>query len=403
MKLHSLASGNDQQGTPRVLIAEDNEDKRVLLKSILDKHYQVFEAEDGNAALTLVVTIRPEVVLLDVLMPGIDGFEVCRRMKANPQTADIPVLFVSVLDPDQHVVEGLRLGGEDFISWPVSSTELVARIQARIRSHRPLSELRTVVQQQSRHLEENRRRNAVTQRELEEASKVQQRFITNDFPEGRALRFAHKYRPSGKVGGDLLDIVSVRDKEVAIMVADVSGHGVAAALLTGVAKVLFRVGAEQYREPCIALNWLNRQMCGYLGTGEFLTIFLAFWNAETQTLSYAGAGHPPALWVRPRVSSVEFLEVNPGIVGVRPDAVFTGSYVHLGSGHRIVCYTDGIIDAMNPESHLFGEENLAAKCLRLAGLPIDQMVECVFDEIDRFVGRETQQDDQALLVLEVDR
>jgi CheY-like chemotaxis protein len=94
MKLHSLASGNDQQGTPRVLIAEDNEDKRVLLKSILDKHYQVFEAEDGNAALTLVVTIRPEVVLLDVLMPGIDVFEVCRRMKANPQTADIPVLFV---------------------------------------------------------------------------------------------------------------------------------------------------------------------------------------------------------------------------------------------------------------------------------------------------------------------
>jgi serine phosphatase RsbU (regulator of sigma subunit) len=385
-----------------VLIAEDNEDKRVLLKSILDKHYNVFEAEDGNSALSLVLTMRPEVVLLDVLMPGMDGFEVCRRMKADPQTADIPVLFVSVLDPDQHVVEGLRLGGEDFISWPVSSTELVARIQARIRSHRPISELRTVVQQQSLHLEENRRRNATTQWELEEASKVQQRFITNKFPEGRALRFAHKYRPSGKVGGDLLDVISIRDKEVAIMVADVSGHGVAAALLTGVAKVLFRVGAEQYREPCIFLNWLNRQMCAYLGTGEFLTVFLALWNAETRMFSYAGAGHPPALWVRPGVTSVEFLVVNPGIVGVRPEAVFTGSAIHLGASHRIVCYTDGITDAMSPESHLFGEENLAAKCVRSAGLSIDQMVESVFHELDGFVGRETQQDDQALLVLEVD-
>jgi len=150
-----------------VLVVDDNDDKRFLLRSILDKNFIVLEAGDGASALAAIDAALPDVVLLDVLMPELDGFEVCRRMKANSRTAEIPVLFVSVLDPDQHVVEGLELGGEDFISWPVNASELVARIQARIRSYRPLSELRNVVEAQSRRLEEERRREAAREFELE--------------------------------------------------------------------------------------------------------------------------------------------------------------------------------------------------------------------------------------------
>jgi sigma-B regulation protein RsbU (phosphoserine phosphatase) len=401
MKTKSAAFSIPDAVCPQVLIAEDNEDKRALLKRILDQSYRVLEAEDGTAALSLVGEWQPDVVLLDVLMPGLDGFEVCRRMKADPRTADIPVLFVSVLDPDQHVVEGLTLGGEDFISWPVNSSELLARIQARIRLYRPMNELRMVVRQQSLRLEEDRRQLAVTELELEHARKVQQRFVTGSFPDGSSVRFSHKYRPSGKVGGDMLDIVAIRKSEVGIMVADVSGHGVAAALLAGVAKVLFRIGAEQYQDPGLLLNWFNRQISSYLVTGEFLTVFIGFWNSIDYRLSYAGAGHPPALLLTTREQSVERLYANPGIIGLRADATFTGSCVRLKEGQRVVFYTDGLTDAMNSHSELFGEDRLIEACSRFTTVPIERMVENVFEDVDRFTETKNQLDDQALLVLEV--
>jgi serine phosphatase RsbU (regulator of sigma subunit) len=334
-------------------------------------------------------------------MPKIDGFEICRRMKADPRTAEIPVLFVSVLDPDQHVVEGLQLGGEDFISWPVNSTELLARIQARIRSYRPLNQLRSVVKEQSRQLEEDRRREAETEFELEQARRVQQRFVTDVFPQGRALSFGHQYRPSRMVGGDMFDVVAVGENEVAIMMADVSGHGLAAALLTSVAKVLFRTGAEQCHEPARLLSWLNRQISSYLATGEFLTVFLGLWNADSHIFSYSGAGHPPALLFAPDAPSVERLHVSRGIIGVMPDCAFSSDSVQLRAGQRIVCYTDGITEAMNGRALLFGEEGLSGACVRWAGVPVQRMVEKLFYEVDQFLAGEPRRDDQALLALEV--
>jgi serine phosphatase RsbU (regulator of sigma subunit) len=387
---------------PRVLVVDDNDDKRFLLRRILDKAFDVLEAVNGANALTVISKTLPDVVLLDVLMPEIDGFEVCRRMKADPLTSEIPVLFVSVLDPDQHVVEGLQLGGEDFISWPVDPTELVARIQARMRSYQPLSQLRSVVKEQSRQLEEDRRREAETEFELEQARLVQQRFVTNVFPCGRGLAFAHRYRPSRVVGGDMFDVVAVGQEHVAIMMADVSGHGLAAALLTSVAKVLFRIGAEQCPEPHNLLRWLNRQISSYLATGEFLTMFLGLWDANSRVFSYAGAGHPPALLVAPGIGVVKRLQVSPGIVGMIPVVdQYRSASVQLGRGHRIICYTDGIIEATNGHYMMFGEETLADACARLAGRPIEQMVEHVFREIDQFLVGESQRDDQAMLALEV--
>jgi serine phosphatase RsbU (regulator of sigma subunit) len=395
-----FSSGNGT-GVPRVLVVDDNDDKRFLLRRILDKSFIVLEADNGVSALAAIVEALPDVVLLDVLMPEIDGFEVCRRMKADARTAEIPVLFVSVLDPDQHVVEGLQLGGEDFISWPVNSTELLARIQARIRSYRPLNELRSVVKEQSRQLEEDRRREAETEFELEQARRVQQRFVTNVFPEARALSFGHQYRPSRMVGGDMFDVVAVGENEVAIMMADVSGHGLAAALLTSVAKVLFRIGAEQCHDPAELLRWLNRQICSYLATGEFLTVFLGLWNAESHIFSYAGAGHPPALLFAPGGPCIERLHVSRGIIGIIPDGEFSAATVQLSAGQRIVCYTDGITEAMNGYSMLFGEEGLAGACARWADVPIERMVEKVFYEVDQFLAGEPRRDDQAMLALEI--
>jgi len=397
--VHSVSDG--PSAAAKVLVVDDNADKRYLLSCMLVRHFHVIEAENGRKALATMEEVRPDVVLLDVLMPGVDGFEVCRRMKANPKSADIPVLFVTVLDHHETRVEGLELGAEDFISWPVNSSELVARIKARVRSARPLTELRTVVEKQSRLLEVKEQYEAATQYELEQARLVQQRFVTNVFPEDRGLEFANRYRPSRHVGGDLFDVVALNSGEVALLMADISGHGVPAALLTSVTKVLFRTGVEQCSEPAKFLQWLNKQISAYLATGEFLTVFVGCWNSKTRIFSYAGAGHPPALLIAPDGKNVERLYVSQGIVGIMPDSSFPQREFELQCGQRLVCYTDGITEAINAEQQFFGEERLADACSRYAPLPLTTMVESVFAEMDEFSKGEPQNDDQALLALEV--
>ena len=385
----------------RVLSVDDNADKRALLGCILRRHFDVFEAKDGCAGLAGVETHDPDVILLDVLMPGLDGFEVCQRLKADPQRAEIPVLFVTVLDQDQNRVAGLDLGAEDFINWPVNASELVARINARIRSHRPISALRDVVEKQSQVIEAERQREAATEFELEQARLVQQRFISTAFPQDRGLVFAHCYRPSRQVGGDLFDVVAVKDHEVAMLMADVSGHGMPAALLTSVTKVLFRTGVEQCDGPSAMLRWLNRQISAYLATGEFLTVFIGWWNLESHVFAYAGAGHPPALLCAPNGCEVKRLHVSQGIVGIMPDSSFPTEITELRPGQRLTLYTDGITEAMNGQQELFGEDRLADIHARTAHLPLQRMVERVFQDVDVFLGGAPQTDDQALLAIEV--
>jgi two-component system, sensor histidine kinase ChiS len=385
----------------KVLVVDDNADKRYLLSCILEANFQVMQAENGRKALMMIENDQPDVVLLDVLMPELDGFEVCRRMKANPKIAEIPVLFVTVLNHDETRVEGLELGAEDFISWPVNPSELVARVNARVRSSRPLNQLRSVLEEQSRLLEEERQREAATQYELEQARLVQQRFVTNVLPHDRGLEFANRYRPSRQVGGDIFDVVPVNSCELAMLMADISGHGVPAALLTSVTKVLFRTGVEQCSEPAKFVRWLNRQISAYLAVGEFLTVFVGWWNSKTHTFAYAGAGHPPALLVTPGGKQIERLHVSQGIVGIMPDNNFHQRNVELHCGDRLVFYTDGVTEAINSEQELFGEERLAEACTRYAAVPLETMVESVFAELDAYLNGEPQNDDQALLALEV--
>jgi phosphoserine phosphatase RsbU/P len=130
-------------------------------------------------------------------------------------------------------------------------------------------------------------------------------------------------------------------------------------------------------------------------------VFLALWNATTHKFSYAGAGHPPALLFTPGRRPVERLDVSPGVVGVMPDGEFPAASVQLSAGQRIVCYTDGITEAMNAQEKMFGEDGLADAGLSSIGQPLAQMVKNIFCELDIFVGGEPQRDDQAMLALAV--
>jgi sigma-B regulation protein RsbU (phosphoserine phosphatase) len=149
------------------------------------------------------------------------------------------------------------------------------------------------------------------------------------------------------------------------------------------------------------LHWLNNEITRYLSTGEFVTVFVGHWNAASRRFRYSGAGHPPALLIASDGSKVDRLTVPEGVIGVVMERVFVQKEIDLEIGQRLVCYTDGITEAMNRHQTLFGEDRLAEISARAMNHPLSEMVQILFDEVDRFSEGVGQQDDQAVLALEV--
>jgi two-component system sensor histidine kinase ChiS len=399
---NQLNTNTDIPKDTKVLIIDDNKDKRELLAFILRRQdLIVMEADSGQKALKLVRKIKPDIILLDILMPGMNGYDVCSNLKSDPNLADVPVLFVTVLDQDQSRIKGLRMGGDDFITWPLNANELIARVNARIRSHRPIVNLRRTVQQQASLLQEERRDKEETSFELERARLIQQRLLSVEFPDGFGVAFSEYCRPSRKVGGDFYDVMPANAGEIFVIMADVSGHGIPAAMLTGLLKVLFRTGVQDHGEPGRFLQWLNTEIARYLSAGEFLTAFVGLWKASGRRFRFAGAGHPPALLIASDGTQVDRLNVPEGVVGVTMERNFTQKEIVLSLGQRLVCYTDGITEAMNRNQTLFGEDRLANVCAHAMDHPLSEMVRIVFKEVDQFSDGTSQQDDQAVLAMEV--
>jgi len=182
--------------------------------------------DGGRSLIRYMKQDMPSLIVLRDGAPNVQATAVLQTL--HNAGHDTPVIVIGNPKDAVDAIICLELGAEDFISWPVNPSELVARIRARVRSSRPLTELRTVLEKQNRQIEVNRQNEAATQYELEQARLVQQRFVTNVFPEGRGLEFANRYRPSRHVGGDLFDVVAVNSGEVALLMADISGHGVPA-------------------------------------------------------------------------------------------------------------------------------------------------------------------------------
>ena len=400
---NGVAPGVDAARAQKIVILDGSEDKRIVLSSLLARHkFQVFEADSGEFGLQLIAQERPDLMLLDVELPGdIDGFEVARRVKADARTADVPVLFVTVSSLARTDVDGLSLQAEDFIAWPTDPSEVVSRVKARFQPAGTEPAARCIVASRQPVTLTAEQREKEAQAELEKARLMQARFFPETFPLDRGLAFAGRYRASQKIGGDLFEVQKSGEDRLVFMITDVSGHGVAAALLTGITKVLFQNAVQQCEDPGVLLAIMNEELHPYCSSGEFLTMFVGMWDPKTHKLMYAGAGHPPAYIISADGSRMARLEGKSGVLGATLDAHFETLDIQCKPKQRLVLYTDGITEQSNPQKELFGERRLVEACAQWATLPLDAVVELIYGEVDKFAAGESQTDDQALLLVEV--
>jgi serine phosphatase RsbU (regulator of sigma subunit) len=360
-----------------------------VLHNLLREDYELSVATSGAAALEIAFSHdRPDLVLLDVMMPDMDGHEVCRRIKADVGTRDVPVIFVTAMSEVEDETRGFALGAVDYITKPIRPPIVLARVA----THLELARVRETLAQQNTSMRED----------LALAAKVQESLLPAILPAFPGIELAGWMRPSDSVGGDYLDFLSVEEfggRGLGVVVGDISGHGPAAALLMTAARATLRIRAAQPGSLAEVVGDLNRRLTADTeSTGRFMTLFLA--QVNDGVLTWVRGGNEPGLLLDPGTGAITELFGDGMILGVIPTEEYEELSVPFSSpGSVLVVTTDGIIEAMAGADQMFGRDRLKGSMIRYAQLSAQGILEGVLADVAAFSGDTCQNDDVTLVVV----
>lgn len=372
-----------------ILVVDDSPvNLQVIVRTLDGTGHRILAARDGTAALEIARRARPELMLLDVTMPEIDGFEVCRAIKSNPDTQDVAVIFLSARGDVSDKVSGLRLGAVDYITKPIQAEEVLARVATHLTR-----------QYLERELRRSRDR---LERELESAASMQRRILPSTLPVHPQVSFSAFYQTSRHAGGDYYDVFDLGNDRFGILVADVSGHGAPAAIVMAMIRAVVHTYPGTPDDPEAALQYINRHFEYLWETAMFATGLYGVLDARRRTLRMACAGHPPPLIVR-NDGRVEELPVDGVMALLWQEFERVPCTEHtIEPGERLVFYTDGIVDRQAMDGSMYDLERLLAALARPGSRAPGAIVDRIVTDLDTFAGGHESGDDQTLLVVGLD-
>jgi sigma-B regulation protein RsbU (phosphoserine phosphatase) len=374
-----------------ILLVDDNPANLRLLSQLLGEHgYHLRAATSGSRALASIELTPPDLILLDIRMPGMDGYQVCQQLKASSRTADIPVIFISALDDIQDKVRAFQAGGVDYIIKPFQLEEVLARVEI----HLSLRRLQ-------RELQEANRRMAG---ELALAAQVQASFLPQRLPDLPGWELAVSLVPARLTSGDFFDALLLPGGRLGLLIADVVDKGVGAALFMAMSSTLLRTSLMEHPlDPGLVFQAVNQRLLEYSAANQFVTVFLGMLDLESGELCYANAGHCPGLLMAASGAARRLRNSGPPL-GVVDDAAWTVEHVQLSRPNDwLLLYTDGISEAENPQGEFYGLERLQVFVESLAadqpGSLAENRRQAILADVQRFSQGAPQSDDIAVIVL----
>ncbi len=327
-----------------LIIDDDSTIQIVLMRALQSQGYDVAIASDGKTGLALAQQLRPGLIVCDWVMPGYDGLEVCRQVKADPNLSTTFFILLMSRVAIEDRIQGLDTGADDFLAKPIEINELQARVRAGLRLHLLSQDL-----QMQKHLLE---------KELAEAASYVRSLLPK--PLKGEITIDNRFIPSSQLGGDCFDYFWLDPDYLAIYLLDVSGHGLGAALPSITVLNLLRsqsLPTVNFYQPHDVLRGLNETFQMDSQNDKYFTIWYGVYNRVKRQLTYASAGHPPALLIPPlpldkTSSSQAFKKLGtPGIpIGMISDASFVSDRCDIPLGSSLYIYSDGIYDLPNPLS-----------------------------------------------------
>jgi len=369
----------------RILVVDDLKANVQLLVATLKSEYQLSVAFDGESALRSIAESPPDLVLLDIMMPGLDGYEVLRRLRADPGTHDLPVMFLSALEDAANKAKGFELGANDYLSKPFELLEVRARVRSLLRARAWSEAVREVMD-----------------RDLAIARSIQMGILPRDLsPVTRdtGLDVAARLEPALQVGGDLYLALRTAPDEVFVAVGDVSGKGIPASIFMAVTITLLRPLARQGLAAHEILARANDELVELNAGDLFVTLVCARIALSSGRVEIASAGHPAPLLIAPGNPPRKPFTTAGLVAGFRAGETYESEIGTLAPGETLVFFSDGIAEAWSASGEAFGEERLADLLATRAGHGARAVVDTVLDAVHAHAAGTSQSDDITVLAL----
>ena len=363
----------------RVLIVDDVKANVDILVEALRGEYKLSVALAGQQAIDAVHRNPPDLVLLDIVMPDIDGYEVCRRLRAADETRELPIMFLSSLEDVTDKALGFEVGGNDYLTKPFEILEVKARVRSLLKAKSYADAVK-----------------AAAERDLRIAREIQTGLLPADLPaqvQGTGLEVYAVLEPAHQVGGDLYEVLRLGAGRVLVAVGDVSGKGIPAALFMAVTMTILRSMARQGHAPEEILRLLNDELLRQNPRGMFVTLQLVVFDPIHRTVTCASAGHHAAARLAPGRSPRLAFTSSGRVLGLLPSDSIGSETLELTPGETFVLFTDGVTEAFDSNGELYGDERLVAHLEGCPGLSARETTLGVLDAVRRHAAGAKQSDD----------
>jgi len=371
----------------RVLLVDDAKANLDILVEGLKADHKLSLALNGEQALQVAARTPLDLVLLDIVMPGLDGYEVCRRLRAMPETAEVPIMFLSSLEEVQNKTRGFEAGANDYLTKPFELLEVKARVRSLLKAKAYSDAVKEQIAS-----------------ELRVAREIQMGMLPHDFTaveKAYRVSFGAVLEPAREVGGDLYGVCAGGPERLMIFLGDVSGKGIPASMFMVRAVSLARLLAREIAEPERILARLNDELAADNPSYMFVTFLCAVFEPATHRLTLANGGHCPPLLL-PVDGPPRWVLKNLGTaLGFDSGVEFERLELTLRDGDAVVFYTDGVSEAFNPEDKLYGNDRLLADASGFTGQSANAISAGLLAKVRAFAGTAPQSDDIAILTFKV--
>jgi phosphoserine phosphatase RsbU/P len=363
----------------RVLIVDDVKANVDILVEALRGDYKLSVALGGEQAIAAVHRSPPDLVLLDIVMPDVDGYEICRRLRAVEAMRELPIMFLSSLEDVKDKARGFEVGGNDYLTKPFEILEVKARVRSLLKAKSYADAVR-----------------AAADRDLRIAREIQMGLLPTSIAtqtQGTGLDVHAVLEPAYQVGGDLFEVLRLGPDRVLVAVGDVSGKGIPAALFMAVTMTILRSMARQGHGVKEILRRLNDDLLEQNPRGMFVTLQVMVFDTGAHTVTCASAGHHAAVRVSALGDPQMTFPSSGRVLGLLPSESIDTETITLAPGDAFVLFTDGVSEAFDANGEEFGDERLLAHLDAAAGKNAREMAAGLVQAVHGHAAGAKQSDD----------
>lgn len=387
----------------RILIVDDNELNRDMLARRLAKRgYETTMAESGEEALSRIAEEQFDLVLLDIEMPGMDGFQVLDKFRETHSASDLPVIMATARSDSKDIVEALNREANDYVTKPLDFPVVLARVHAQLSVKRSRDALA--------------RAHDRMKKDLDAAARFQHSLLPEPTVDSGNVLFAWRYRPCTELGGDALNIFTIDEHHVGFYLLDVSGHGVPASLLSVsvahsltpgttpasvVASTKEGTGQCEVATPAEVATRLNDLFPMGSNDGHYFTLAYAVLNQAESTLRLITAGQPAPFQLHADGEG-QAIKTRNMPIGLFPETAYEDKVIEVRQGDRIYLYSDGLVEAADADGVEFGQKRLAETFRSAAGLTLDESLGHVIQAAEDWQGGQDFEDDLSIIAVEIE-